>query len=206
VFGYKDSYGNIYPDFEYTHDSLSFGSYSDKSKLNKTNNTITLNSAYTGEPRPVGTKVCQATAGSAYCYPFGALSLSALQNWTHKTATLNIKNINRLKYAKTIRWFNNSGGIYAGIKMTDTTWGTTIVYDVSGFCNNGEAYTTDGTGQFLSEPDSPRYDIACNIHSLNSTTDAKAGTAYIRGDCELTTPQQLTIAFWCYARSEGYNG
>lgn len=204
VFGYKDSYGNVYPDFEYTRDSLSFGSRSDKSKLNKTNNTITLNSAYTGEPRPVGTKVCQASAGSTYYYPFGALALASLQDWTHKTATLNIKNINRLKYAKSIILYNYPGGMYAGIKMTDTTWGTTTVYDVSGFCNNGEAYTTDGTGQFLTEPNSPRYYMACNIHSLNSTTSAKAGTAYIRGDCELTTPQQLTIAFWCYARAEGY--
>ena len=206
VFGYKDSYGNVYPDFEYTRDSLSFGSYSDKSKLNKTNNTITLNSAYTGEPRPVGTKVCQATAGSSYYYPFGGLALASLQDWTHKTATLNIKNINRLKYAKSIIWLNYSGGKYAGIKMTDTTWGTNIVYDVSGFCNNGEAYTTDGTGQFLTEPDSPRYDIACNIHSIDSTTNASAGTAYILGNCALTNPTVMTIAFWGYIRSEGWNG
>jgi len=90
--------------------------------------------------------------------------------------------------------------------MTDTTWGTNIVYDVSGFCNNGEAYTTDGTGQFLTEPDSPRYDIACNIHSIDSTTNASAGTAYILGNCALTNPTVMTIAFWGYIRSEGWNG
>lgn len=81
-----------------------------------------------------------------------------------------------------------------------------IVYDVSGYCNNGELYTTDNTASFKYESDSPRYLIATNPHSINSTTNSKNGTAYIRGDCVLTTPSQLTIAFWCYARDSGYGG
>lgn len=79
-----------------------------------------------------------------------------------------------------------------------------IEYDLSGYQYNGELYTTDGTGEFIYTSDSPRHKVACNIHSINSTANSKAGTAYIRGDCELTTPQQLTVAFWCYARAEGY--
>ena len=78
---------------------------------------------------------------------------------------------------------------------------TSVVWDCSGYCNNGELYTTDDTGYFLSEKGSPRYSYAINPHSLNSTSNAKAGTAYIRGNCELATPNTLTIAFWAYPRA-----
>lgn len=81
-----------------------------------------------------------------------------------------------------------------------------IVYDVSGYQNNGELYTTDGTGEFIWESDTPKYNVSCHVHSLNSTTSSKAGTAYICANCGLVEPEQLTIAFWCYARAEGYNG
>lgn len=137
IFGYKDSFGNVYPDFTYTADSLSFGSYSDKSRLNKTNNTITLLSAYTGEPRPIGTKVCQATAGGTYYYPFGGIALSSIQDWTFKTNTFSFSNVNRLKYAKYIEWFNYTGGKYAGIKISDNTLQSNIVHDTSGYNRNG---------------------------------------------------------------------
>jgi hypothetical protein len=42
----------------YTADSPIFGTYSDKSNIDKTNNTITLKSAFTGEDRPAGTVIC----------------------------------------------------------------------------------------------------------------------------------------------------
>lgn len=65
------------------------------------------------------------------------------------------------------------------------------------------AYGSEGSIEW--ETNSPRYTLACNPHSANSTQDARPGTTYIRGDCALTTPNQLTIAFWCYTRS-GYGG
>lgn len=96
---------------------------------------------------------------------------------------------------------NQSDELYSKMGLDNN-----IVYDVSGYCNNGELYTTDNTASFKYESDSPRYLIATNPHSINSTINSKNGTAYIRGDCVLTTPSQLTIAFWCYARNSGYGG
>lgn len=81
-----------------------------------------------------------------------------------------------------------------------------IVYDVSGFGHNGELYATDNTASFIYETNTPRYSLAINPHSYNSTTSSKAGTAYIKGNCAITNPNQLTIAFWCYARNLGYGG
>ena len=95
---------------------------------------------------------------------------------------------------------HSTDALYAAMGFNDG-----IEYDVSGNGYNGQRVLVDGsTGSFLHEP-SPRYWVGTNIHSLNTTTNTKAGTAYIRCDCEMTTPNQLTIAFWCYARPVGYN-
>jgi len=82
----------------------------------------------------------------------------------------------------------------------------TTIYDTSGFGYNGELYKVDDTASISTIQNSPRYSYATNVHSANSTVSQKAGTAYIRGNVALTTPDQLTIAFWCYARPEGYGG
>jgi len=80
-----------------------------------------------------------------------------------------------------------------------------IAYDVSGFKNNAVLYSNDGTGSFIYEASSPRYGIATRIHSLNPTTNAGSGTVYIRANCGLTTPKQITIAFWAYCRKGYFN-
>lgn len=164
IFGYKDSTGYVYPDMEYTQDSPVFGSYSDKSKINKTNNTITLNSAYTGKPRPAGTVICQATEGGTYYYPFGGIAISTLTDWTAKTATINFGNDTRLRNAKYITWLNYSGAKYAGIKITDDTWGNSVVYDISGFGYNG----TVNNGSIVST-DSPRYNRSIVLDGVSQS-------------------------------------
>ena len=188
IFGYKDSLGNVYPDFTYTADVPTFGTYSDKSRINKTNNTITLLSAYTGEPRPAGTKVCQATAGSTYYYPFGGIDLSSIQSWTYKTATFYFKDRNRLRYAKYIQWYNYPGAKYAGVKITDDSWKTTTVFDVSGNQHNGVQ------NNIAFNSNSP-VNNGCYIFSgSNSSIRTTANTQHIgTGD--------FTISAWIYIES-----
>ena len=201
VFGYKDSYGNTYPDFQYTQDSLSFGSKSDRSRLNKSNNTITLLQPYSGEPRPVGTKVCQSSAGNSYCYPFGSIALSSIQNWTHKNITLNFNNVNRLRYAKTIRWLNWQGALYAGIKITDNTWETSTVYDVSGYGHNG---ITTGTLTYSS--DTPRYHASTHftgtsyISTASPSTEVRTASLWAKWD---TIPSGQSVVFLDYQSKLG---
>ena len=169
VFGYEDGQGNVYPDFTYTQDSLSFGSYSDKSKLNKTNNTITLNSAYAGKDRPAGTKICQATAGSTYFYPFGGISLSSITNWTAKTATFSFYSQNRLRYAKYIKWYSDAGSYsvkFAGVKISDNTWETSTLYDVSGFGYNLSKF---GNANVSYTSNTPRYRIATSVGTASNS-------------------------------------
>ena len=206
IFGYKDSHGNIYPDMEYTQDSPPFGSKTDKSHINKTNNTITLNAPYAGADRPAGTTICQATAGSTYFYPFGGIALSTLSDWTYKTITIN-QNYSRMKYAKYFQYRTDvSNKMYsAGIKITDTTWTDTTIYDCSGYQNNATQWAYDNTGSISISSDTVRYLTSTFINSANPTSAQAAGTRYIYGNCELTKLEKLTVAFWCKPIS-GYAG
>jgi hypothetical protein len=48
--------------------------------LDKTNNIITLNAAYSGPTIPAGTSVCASTDGSTYFYPFGGIAHASIQD------------------------------------------------------------------------------------------------------------------------------
>lgn len=137
IFGYKNSYGEVYPDFIYTHDTPRFGTYSDKSHIDKENNTITLNSAFTGEDRPAGTTICQSTEGATYYYPWGGLSVTSLTDWVFKTATFKPSSISRLVAVAYIRW-STYGGLYiAGNKLVDDFFNDDRIIDSSGYGNHG---------------------------------------------------------------------
>lgn len=78
------------------------------------------------------------------------------------------------------------------------------IYDVSGFDNNGEWYRYDTNGEIEYTTDTPRYWVSTYINSENNTTNTASGTVYLYGHCGLTTPNQMTIAFWCKPIA-GYN-
>ena len=137
---------------------------------------------------------------------FGNTSPSYMRVYVYPTASKNyvasIRNLKIEKGATATPWTPNpTDSLYTAMGLDSD-----IVYDVSGYQNNGELYTTDGTGEFIWESDTPKYNVSCRVHSLNSTQNSMYGTAYIRANCGLVEPEQLTIAFWCYARSEGYGG
>ena len=206
VFGYRDSYGTLYPDMEYTADCPAFASStSDKSHIDKTNNTITLLAAFTGEDRPAGTTICQSSEGSTNYYPFGGIALSSLSDWVFKTVTLVPFNIPRLKYARYIKWMTYSNVYNAGIKIVDNDAQTSTVYDVSGYKHNGNTWSYDTAGQIVMSKSGGRYDLSTFINSDNNTTNTASGTRYIYCNCPLTTPECLTVAFWCKPIA-GYGG
>jgi len=120
IFGYRDSTGFIYPNGEYTQNTLAFGtSRNAKTNLNKENNIITLNSAYRGDTVPVGTAICAATEGSSYFYPFGAVKKSTINQWTFKTVDFTPERNGRLKYAKYIKYSTYDATLHAGIRLID---------------------------------------------------------------------------------------
>lgn len=80
---------------------------------------------------------------------------------------------------------------------TENTRNSNTVYDCSGFCNNGTKWAYDTNGIIEIAADTPKYQVSTYINSTNNTTNTASGTQYIYGNCELTTPQYLTVAFWC---------
>lgn len=137
IFGYKNSLGEVYPDFLYTQDAPRFGTYSDKSHIDKTNNTITLNAAYNGADRPAGTTICQSTEGSTYFYPWGAVPVTSATDWVFKTANFRPSGTNRMKCAAYLRWWTYGGLYIAGNKLVDNFFNDDTIIDSSGYSNHG---------------------------------------------------------------------
>ena len=191
IFGYKNSTGYVYPDLEYTNDSPSFGSRTDKSNLDKTANTITLLSAYNGESRPAGTSICQATEGATYYYPWGGINLANVTDWTYKTATFTPSKNTRLSSAEYFRWQVYSNLYIAGSKMIDDFLVSSKITDSSGYGNHGTS-----NGNISLSYNSARYDISTVFDGTSS---------YIEADpLPLETK---TISIWVktsYVTSSGY--
>ena len=158
IFSYTDGTGYTYPDGTYTQNLGRFGTSTNaKTNLDKTNNIITLTTAYTGPNMPIGTKLCASTEGSTYYYPLGGINLTNIQDWTYKEANFSAS-VARLKYAKEVTFWTYSNNRMAGIKLQDLTnenLDTVIEYDCSGFCNNGTR-----TGTFTWTSDTPKYNIS----------------------------------------------
>jgi hypothetical protein len=187
LFGYKDSTGYIYPDGTYTRDLGIFGSEKGaKTNLDKTNNIITLNSAYTGTNKPVGTKVCASTEGKTYYYPLNGINNTTITDWTYKETTFSSET-SRLSAAKYVRVFAYSNCYQAGITLTDLTLLSTeddIEYDVSGYCHNGIKYNiTDYSA------DTPRYSVSTVFNGSNS---------YINIGRSGMVRDEVTINAWAY--------
>lgn len=183
IFGYKDSTGHIYADMTYTADSPSFGSMTDKSRIDKTNNTVTLLSAYTGEDRPAGTTICQATAGSAYVYPYGGIPVTTITDWTFKSATVNPITHNRLKWAKYVRYLAYPNAYHAGIQLVDNN-ANKVVYDSSGYNNIGKATTNIF----------PSADTARNTTSIRFTSGSHIALSNLSNTASYIN--SYTFAWW----------
>lgn len=82
---------------------------------------------------------------------------------------------------------------------------TTMIADSSGYENNGIIYKYDSLGSITAVSDTPRFKAATHIASENYTTSTASGTCYIYGNCALTNPDRMTVAFWCKPIA-GYNG
>ena len=166
IFSYSDSTGYIYPDGTYTRITPAFGSGTNaKTNLDKTNNIITLNTAYSGPTKPAGTAVCAATNGNTYYYPFGGLEKSSLNDWAYQTATIIPNNITRLKYAKYIHYATYDGTLHAGIKLIDLAddIDSTIISDSSGYGHNGTI-----NGALTTSSDTAKYTISSYFGEYNT--------------------------------------
>ena len=191
IFSYRDSHGNLYPDWEYTQNTVVYGT---SSNLNKSTNVITLSNAYTGPTMPTGTSICQTVYGSTYWYPFGGITKTSISAWVAKTMTFIPKNINRLKYAHYITyladWQNDI--LHAGMKLIDLTYSNNVS-DSSGYNHNGTI-----TGNLSLSNNTPRY---------QSSTYFEDYTRYI--SCLLDNnwiPNAVTMSCWIKGTNRSARG
>lgn len=77
---YTNSKGYTYPELTYSR-NVFMSKYADNGAVDKTNNTITLSSAWTGNTIPAGTKVSQSSSGNSYKYAFYTSDLPG--TWTN---------------------------------------------------------------------------------------------------------------------------
>lgn len=131
IFGYTDGTGYTYPDGTYSRNRYS-GIYTDNSSVDKTNNTITLSSAWKGGTIIAGTCIGQSGAGDQYCY-YGQIGAITNTDWVRKTGEIYAGDLGgreidkysrRLLYAKSIRvslWNNvaDYAKIYIGEEVID---------------------------------------------------------------------------------------
>ena len=166
IFGYKNSLGEVYPDLVYTQDAPQFGTYADKSHIDKTNNTITLNAAFTGEDRPAGTVICQSTQGSTYYYPWSGIPVTSITDWTFKTANVKPSSSRRLRCAEYFRWSTYGRCYIAGNKLFDNNFADTRITDNSGYGNHGVR-----NGNITISTTSPRYGYSTAFDGSSSYID-----------------------------------
>lgn len=166
IFGYKDSTGYTYPTGVYTRITPAFGSgTSAKTNLDKTNNVITLNSAYSGATIPAGTQVCASTAGNTYFYPVGGITNTSIADWTYKEGTFSSEH-NRLVAAAYVKVYAYTTCTQAGIKLEDITTtnssSNTTIYDTSGNGYNGIMYNDP-----VWDLSSPKYKASTHFTAAN---------------------------------------
>lgn len=186
IFGYKDSTGYTYPDGVYTRNTPTFwsGNTTEKTSLDKTNNVITLSSAYDGETIPVGRSICQATAGSAYFYPWSGVANSGIADWTLKTTTFSSEN-NYLVAAKYLRFLMYSNGMAAGPVLKDITIGEeNIEYDTSGYQRNGTR-----NGDLGWSTNTPKYDASTYFNGVNTSITTSDRLTFLNNS-------PFTVSFW----------
>ena len=161
VFGYANSLGYVYDDLIYTQDTPSFGTSTDKSNIDKTNNTITLLSAFTGKDRPAGTTICQSTDGSSHYYPWGSINVTSITDWVFKTTTFKPYDIPRIKGGCAYVIWSTYGKCYiAGSKLVDNFFNDDKIIDSSGYSNHGTK-----SGNISISSSTPRYSYSTKFDS-----------------------------------------
>ena len=94
---------------------------------------------------------------------------------------------------------------HATVRTIGSRTGIAKVYDSSGFGNHATTWAYDTGGEIVTSESGGRYKVSTYINSNNNTTNTASGTRYIYGNCELTTPTCLSVAFWCKPIA-GYGG
>lgn len=187
IFGYISQHGKHYDDYTYTRDIPRIT----PANINKTNNTIPLNSPYNGMYRPAGTAVCQSGDGAQYYYPFYGINSNNAPDWTLKEGTFVPDNIPLLKYATYMRYITYGGTAKVAAVSLSLVDKYNDISDTSGYGHDGTAaHLLDSSSIHNSNmnPELARYD--------KCLTFASAATDYINAGRGGMVTDAITVSAW----------
>lgn len=187
IFGYISQHGKHYDDYTYTRDVPRIT----PANINKTNNTIPLNSPYDGMYRPAGTAVCQSGDGAQYYYPFYGINSNNAPDWTLKEGTFVPDNIPLLKYATYMRYITYGGTAKVAAVRLSLVDKCNDISDTSGYGHDGIApHLLDSSSIHNSNmnPELARYD--------KCLTFASAATDYINAGRGGMVTDAITVSMW----------
>lgn len=187
IFGYVSQHGRRYDDFTYTADSI----YYNVANLDQTNNTITLNSPFTGAYRPAGTAVCKSATGAQYYYPFWEINSNNAPDWTLKEGTFVPDNIPLLKYATYMRYITYLQTAKVAAVRLSLVDKCNDISDTSGYGHDGTAaHLLDSSSIHNSNmnPELARYD--------KCLTFASAAFDYINAGRGGMVTDAITVSIW----------
>ena len=212
----------------YTRNIIKFINYGeDKTTvINKTNNTLTLPSAYTGEIVPAGTTISQNADGGSLIYPFSAIKKNQTVDWTYKENVISSSFDKRLPVTKYIRfyataWQSEIWFFYPCLldvteseeisKTTGGSWSTTAPTWVNGkyMWSRQKVTYVDGTSATrnatcIAGASAKIVNVNASSQMFKSTT-GPTGTftpqyIYLYPDC-----QNCTYSKWQYSTDGGVN-
>lgn len=187
IFGYISQHGKHYDDYTYTRDVPRIT----PANINKTNNTIPLNSPYDGMYRPAGTAVCQSGDGAQYYYPFYGINSNNAPDWTLKELTFVPDKIPLLKYATYMRYITYGGTAKVAAVSLSLVNNCNDISDTSGYGHDGTAaHLLDSSSIHNSNmnPELARYD--------KCLTFASAAFDYINAGRGGMVTDAITVSMW----------
>lgn len=150
-YGYTDSTGYTYPDGTYSR-NVFFEVYASDSSVDKTNNRITLSTAWTGPTFKAGVCVGHAKSGVGYIYPTvnGSYTNTEWKEYSVRIPIVPATYVGswtRLYYAKSIKiYLYNSVADYCGLYLAQKTVDSDARSDISSL----EGTTNDIASRLLS--------------------------------------------------------
>lgn len=197
---YTSSKGYTYPVETYSRNVYHYLWTTPASAINKTNHTITLDSAWSNGTIPAGTSVSQCSAGGVYVYGNANYTCpNAPDTWTHKTATINGVGKNNAggKFREgtafiKVGWLLNYNGTNRDGKITKIST-VTLSQQANNSHTHDDRYYTES-------------EIDTKVSTLNTAISGKAASSHTHTIANVTGLQTTLDALEAAIGSSGSGG
>ena len=176
---YSNSFGYLYPPETYSRHHI-WSAWADDNSIDKTNNTITLATAYTGVTKPAGTYVSQGNDGPNYKYS-GIINGKVPTSWTHYTGYFDgtdYSGTNKYDFFPPATAYCKVGFLWNYNSASDQFWVTNVsVKEVPKEAKHSDKVKqTTGVGENYCMPSS-----GDEVQVFRATTTAAGGDGHVIG-------------------------